>query len=194
MAAISKYITKAEIIGWVNLQNTKITESDIPDDILDKAHVKTDATIVNKGCWDKEEGLPTEPDNPLFLKMATQCFCLALLCKAGVITQTSGEVLSNKFGDIEYKYQRTNPLFFFATGASEPFMDLLPYETLRMYAYSFLKAYCKYRFYIKTGYKKAKPRLVVDATSRGAYWNRPYTEHDIADSEYGELLPEETYL
>ncbi len=190
--AITKYITKAEIIGWVQLQNEKLT--DFPDDILDKAHVKTDATIVNKNCWDKDEGLPTESDDALFLKMATQCFCLALLCKAGVITQTSGEVLSNKFGDVEYKFQRTNPLFFFATGASEPFMDLLPYETLRMYAYSFIKAYCKYRFYVKTGYKSARSKLVVDQSSRGAYWNQPYTDHDIADSEYGELLPEENYL
>lgn len=191
--AITKYLTKNEIIGWVNLQNEKYTVDDIPDDILDKAHVKTDATIVNKNCWDKDDGLPTKADDALFLKMATQCFCLALLCKAGVITQTSGEVLSNRFGDVMYQFQRTNPLFFFATGASEPFMDLLPYETLRMYAYSFIKAYCKYRFYVKTGYKTARSKLVVDQSSRGAYWNIPYTDHDIADSEYGELLPEESY-
>ncbi len=192
--AITKYITKGEIIGWVNLQNDSLSEDDIPDDILDKAHVKTDATIVNKKCWDKDVGLPTESDEALFLKMATQCYCLALLCKAGVITQTSGELMSNKFGDVHYQYQRTNPLFFFATGASEPFMDLLPYETLRMYAYSFISAYCKFRFYERTGYKSVKARLVVDKSSRGAYWNMPYSESDEADAEYGELLPEEEYL
>lgn len=192
--AITKYLTKNEIIGWVNLQNEKITVGDIPDDILDKAHVKTDATIVNKNCWDKDDGLPTRADDALFLKMATQCFCLALLCKAGVITQTSGELLSSRFGDVMYQFQRTNPLFFFATGASEPFMDLLPYETLRMYAYSFIKAYCKFRFYEKTGYKTARSKLVVDQSSRGAYWNIPYSDHDIADSKYGEQLPEEDYV
>lgn len=190
--AITKYITKESILSWVQLQNSKIT--DFPSDILDKAHIKVDADIVNKGCWDKDEGLPTESDEAGFLSMATQCFCLALLCKAGVITQTSGEVLSNRFGDIRYQFQRTNPLFFFATGASEPFMDLLPYETLRMYAYSFIKAYCKYRFYIKTGYKSVKPKLVIDHSSRGAYWNQPYSDHDYADAEYGELLPEEDYV
>ncbi len=189
--AITKYITKAEIIGWVNLQNNKLTVNDIPDDILDKAHVKVDATIVNKKCWDKDDGLPTKADDPLFLKMAAQCFCLALLCKTGSITQTSGELMSSRFGDVMYQFQRTNPLFFFATGASEPFMDLLPYETLRMYAYSFIKAYCTYRFYIKTGFKSVKPRLVVDKTSRGAYWNIPYTDNDVADGELGELLPED---
>ena len=192
--AITKYITKAELIGWLNLQRDDLTVDDIPDDILDKAHVKTDATIVNKGCWDKDVGLPTETDEPLFLKMATQCFCLALLCKAGVITQTSGEIASNRFGDVQYQYQRTNPLFFFATGASEPFMDLLPYETLRMYAYYFLKAYCKYRFYESTGYKSVKPKLVVDHTSRGAWWNQPYSDNDEADSDFGELLPESDYV
>jgi len=191
--AITKYITKNEVIGWVNLQNDELTVNDIPDDILDKAHVKVDATIVSKKCWDLDDGLPTKFDDALFLKMATQCFCLALLCKAGSITQTSGEVLSNRFGDVMYQYQRTNPLFFFATGASEPFMDLLPYETLRMYAYSFIKAYCTYRFYVKTGSRSPKPKLVVDKTSRGAYWNMPYTDHDVADGELGELLPEDDY-
>lgn len=192
--AITKYINKAEIIGWVNLQNEKITEDDIPDDILDKAHVKTDAEIVNKNCYNLEDGLPTETDDNLFLKMATQCFCLSLLCKAGMITQTSGEVSSNRFGDVIYQYQRTNPLFFFATGASEPFMDLLPYETLRMYAFSFIKAYCKFRFLEKKGYRKAKGVLVIDHSSRGAYWNMPYSQSDYADAEYGELLPEESYI
>jgi len=192
--AITKYITKDNIIGWVNLQNDKLTVDDIPDDILDKAHRKVDAEIVNKSCWDKDEGLPIGPDEFGFLSDACQCYALALLCKAGVITQTSGEVLANKFGDVLYQFQRTNPLFFFATGASEPFMDLLPYETLRMYAYSFIKAYCKYRFYVKTGYKSVKPKLVVDHSSRGAYWNQPYTDHDVADSEFGELLPEEDYV
>lgn len=182
MSAITKYITKEEIIGWVNLQNDDITVDDIPDDILNKAHVKVDATIVSKKCWDISEGVPTESDTLDFLKYATECFCLALLCKAGMITQTSGEVLSNRFGDVMYQYQRTNPLFFFATGASEPFMDLLPYETLRMYAYSFIKAYCKYRFYEKTGYKTVKPKLVVDKTSRGPGWNMDYSEHDTADA------------
>lgn len=192
--AITKYVTKGEIIGWIRLQREKLKETDIPDDILDKAHVKTDATIVGKNCWDKDVGLPTKTDENFFLKMATQCFCLALLCKAGVITQTSGEIQSNKFGDVIYQFQRTNPLFFFATGASEPFMDLLPYETLRMYAYSFIKAYCKFRFYTKTGHRTAQPRIVVDHSSRGAYWNIPYGVSDYADSEYGELLPEEDYI
>ena len=63
--AITKYITKAELIGWLNLQRDDLTVDDIPDDILDKAHVKTDATIVNKGCWDKDVGLPTETGEPI---------------------------------------------------------------------------------------------------------------------------------
>ncbi len=189
---ITKYITKGEVIGWVQLQDSSKTVDDIPDDIMNKAHAKVDAEIVNKGCYGSD-GLPTESDSMDFLKYATQMFVLALLAKAGMITQTSGELLSNRFGDVMYQFQRTNPLFFFATGASEPFMELLPYETLRMYAYSFIKAYCKYRFYTTYGYKSPKPVLVVDQSSRGAYWNIPYQVNDYADAEYGELLPEEDY-
>jgi len=190
--AITKYIDKSSILAWCQLQREKL--ADFPSGILDKAHVKVDATIVNKGCYDADDGIPTTDDDLNFLSMATQCFCLALLCKAGVITQTSGEVLSNRFGDVMYQFQRTNPLFFFATGASEPFMDLLPYETLRMYAYSFISAYCKYRFFRKYGRKIPQAKLVIDQSSRGAYWNMPYTDHDIADAEHGDLLPEENYI
>lgn len=193
MSYQSKYIDKDEVIGWLQIQNDKLTEDDIPDDIMNKAHAKVDAEIVNKGCFDST-GLPTEADTMDFLKYATQMYVLALCAKAGLITQTSGEVLSNRFGDVMYQFQRTNPMFFFATGASEPFMDLLPYETLRMYAYAFIKAYCKYRFFEKYGYKRPKPQLVIDHSSRGAWWNQPYSDHDVADSEFGELLPEEDYV
>ena len=193
MVLISKYLTKEEVIGWVQMQNPRKTVDDIPDDLMNKAHVKVDAEIVNKGCFGSA-GLPTESDDMDFLKYATQMFALALLAKAGMITQTSGEILSNKFGDVMYQFQRTNPLFFFATGASEPFMDLLPYETLRMYAYSFIKAYCKYRYFKTYGHKRPKALLVVDQSSRGAYWNQPYGDNDAADADFGDLLPEEDYV
>lgn len=187
MAYLNKYIDKDEVLPWLQIQNPSLTEADIPDEIMNKGHRKTDAELINKKC----KTIPTENDDLDFLKMATQCFILALLSKAGLITQTSGELLTNKFGDVTYQFQRTNPMFFFATGASEPFMDLLPYETLRMYGLSFIKAYVKYAFFVKYDKIVPTPKMSRDASSRGAYWNDPLENADVDDALYGDTLPEE---
>jgi hypothetical protein len=185
---VEKYTSKADVLQWVNLQDEVRLEAGIPDIIMDEAHGKVDAEIVNKKCFDITVGLPTEVDDNMFLKFAAFSYALALLCKAGIIGQTSGEIASTKFGEVMYQFQRTNPLFFFATGASEPFMDLLPYETLRMYAYSFIRAYCLFRFYEKYNRKTAQLKFVCDKTSRGYGWNRAPSTYDVADAETGEIL------
>ena len=185
---VTKYVDKATVLQWIKLQLPNYQESDIPDAILDEAHAKVDAEIVNKKCFDIDVGLPTAVDENSFLKFAAFSYALALYCKTTKIGQTSGEILSNRFGEVMYQFQRTNPLFFFATGASEPFMDLLPYETLRMYAYSFIKAYCMFRFYEKYGRRGPQPKFKCDQSSRGYGWNRAPDTFDVADSETGEVL------
>lgn len=177
----NKYIEKTEVLDWIQIQLPDAEVDDIPDGIMDEAHTKVDAELVNK----KVITIPTENDDLDFLKEATRCFVLALLCQAEMLTQTSGELATNRFGDVMYQFQRTNPLFFFATGASEPFMDLLPYETLRMYALSFIGAYVKYAFYVKYGKRNPTPKMSRDASSRGAYWNEWASKARAADAEYG---------
>lgn len=185
---VEKYTTKIEVLQWVNLQKPSALEASIPDIIMDEAHAKVDAELVNKKCFDIADGLPTEVDENNFLKFAAFAWSLALLCKAGTIGQTSGEILTNRFGEVMYQFQRTNPMFFFATGASEPFMDLLPYETLRMYAFSFLKAYCQFRFYKKYKRRTPQSKFAYDGSSRGYNWNRPPSDYDVSDAETGETL------
>ena len=186
MGYIDKYVDKAAILEWVNVQRPFISEDDIPNIIMDKAHTKTDTVLMRMCIGDT----PTENDVNNFLKMATASFALAMLCKSKIIAQTSGELLRERFRDIQIDYQRTNPLFFFATGTSKSFMDLLPYETLRMYGYAYLRAYCKKKFYTETGQKQPLGKLAFDKTSRGAYWNEPREYADVADAEYGDTLEE----
>lgn len=193
MSYVKKYVDKETVLEWILIQKSGATITAIPSAVIEEAHAKVDAEIVKKKCFNIDDGLPTEVDENNFLKFATFSWCLALLCKAGTIGQTSGEILTTEFGDVKYQFQRTNPLFFFATGASDPFMDLLPYETLRMYGTSFVKAYCKFRFWKKTGSMLAKPAFFRDKTSRGAFWNEGYEVSDLADAKYGETLPGEDY-
>ena len=187
MAYTSKYVNKATVLEWVNVQRPFIGEANIPNIIMDKAHIKVDAILMRMG----NVVTPTRNDSHDFLKMACASFVLTMLCKAKIIAQTTGELLRERFRDIEINYQRTNPLFFFATGTSKSFMDLLPYETFRMYGYAYLRAYNKWSFYKRTGKRFPVAKLAFDKTSRGAHWNEPSDYSDVADSRYGDILDEE---
>ena len=94
MSYVSKYVDKETILEWILIQKSGATINLIPDAIIEEAHAKVDAEIVKKKCFDVNDGLPTESDANDFLKFATFAWALALLCKDGVITQTSGEILT----------------------------------------------------------------------------------------------------
>ncbi len=181
-----KYVSKEYIIQWVHLQRPDLGTGDIPDLIMEEAHAKTESMLIRG----RVRTIPTTNDMYNFLKSATTCIAIALLCKAGVLTQTSGEILENRFAEVAYKFQRTNPLFFFARGSSRPFMELLPYETLRMLAYSYIRSYIQWKFKTRTGSHFPKAKVTRDNSSRGAYWNIDSDDSDVADSEFGETLPE----
>jgi len=184
----TKYVTRAEVLEWLKIQDDTFTVDSIPPTLILEAEAKVDAELVNRKCFDIDGNLPTTSDEYNFLKFAAYGFLLSIMCQTGLVGQTTGEIMSNSFGQVRYQYQRTNPLFFFATGTSEPFMELLPYETLRMYAYSFIKAYCLLNFYNKTGNLFPKPKTAIDKSSRGYRWNVSVDESDLADSETGEVL------
>jgi len=184
-----KYITKTEILEWVSIQLEDATIDNIPNRIMFKGNRKVDAELTNLGITT----IPTGVDPNGFLKEAASCFVLSMACNARLITQTSGEILSEKFLDIEYKFQRVNPLFFFATGSSKPFMDLLPAETLRMLAFSFLRGYMQWLFIQKTGRRRARGVTVRDRSSRGRYWNESVIDISIADASTGDYKDTDGY-
>ena len=160
------FIEKSDIVAWVQIQLDNFVADDLPDLFLDMATTKVLGELVKR----KVANLPTEDDEFHFLKFATMCFCLDLLCKSRKITQTSGDMMRDRFGDVIHDYQRANPLFFFAQGTSESFMALLPYETFRMYGYAYCDAYVKRAFYKRTGYTAGEIKISFDKTSRGYGW------------------------
>jgi len=160
---LAVFITKADIVAWVQIQLEDFVEADLPQIFIDMATSKVLGELVKR----RVKTLPTVTDDFNFLKFATMCFTLALLCKSRKITQSSGDVLRDRFGDVVHDYQRSNPLFFFAQGTSESFMALLPYETFRMYAYAYCDSYMKRAYYERTGNTLAHGRMAFDRTSHG---------------------------
>jgi len=171
---LASFIEKSDIVAWIQIQLEDFEEANLPDIFLDMATTKVLGELVKR----KVKTLPTENDSNSFLRFATMCFCLDLLCKSRLITQTSGDMMRDRFGDVIHDYQRANPLFFFAQGTSESFMALLPYETFRMYGYAYCDAYVKRSFVERTGYTAGEIVITFDKTSRGYGWN---IDPDIVD-------------
>ncbi len=161
---MASFIEKSDVVAWVQIQlGDDFGKNDLPQIIVDMATTKVLAELVKR----RVKTLPTENDDNNFLKFATMSFVLELLCKSRKITQSSGDVLRDRFGDVIHDYQRSNPLFFFAQGTSESFMALLPYETFRMYGYAYCDSYMKRAFYDRTGNTIPHGRIAYDKTSRG---------------------------
>lgn len=180
------YITKAEILEWV--QEIDPDVESIPNRFMTKGHTWVKRVLVNLRVYD----LPSTADALGMLREAACAFILSLLCKARIITQTTGEIATDKFGDVMYQFQRTQPMFFFAQGTAKPFQELLPYETFRMMGYAYCRAYKQYYvFYKGRGLKIPKPKVVMDKTSRGNYWNEEVSYIEEDDAKYGTINAEE---
>jgi len=176
---LASFIEKSDIVAWVQIQLEDFEETDLPDVFVNMATTKVLGELVKR----KVKTLPTENDTNSFLRYATMCFCLDLLCKSRKITQTSGDMMRDRFGDIIHDYQRANPLFFFAQGTSESFMALLPYETFRMYGYAYCDAYVKRAFFERTGHTAGEIEISFDKTSRGYGFEIDTDLVDVADDE-----------
>lgn len=182
-----KYITEAEILEWV--QEIRPDVASIPDRIMIKGNTWVDRQLVMM----KVNDIPTKSDSLGFLREAASCFILSLCCKARIITQTTGELLTDRFGDRIAQFQRQQPMFFFAQGTAESFQRILPYETFRMMGIEYCRAYKQqYIFYSKRGIKQPKGVVVTDKTSRGKGWNTSVYDIEEADAEDGnDYVPEE---
>lgn len=176
---MASFISKSDIVAWVQLQLEDFIADDLPQIILDMATSKVLGELVKR----RVKTLPTEDDSNSFLKFATMSFALELLCKSRKITQSSGDILKDRFGDVRHDYQRSNPLFFFAQGTSESFMALLPYETFRMYGYAYCDSYVKRAYYDRTGYTQPQGSISFDKTSRGFGWEIDEETIELADDE-----------
>lgn len=181
-----KYVTKADILEWIQELVPEIT--DIPNRIMTKGHSLVYANLVNTRVFE----IPDAVDEFGFLREAASCFILSLCCRARLISQTNGEMLTDKFGEVTYQFQQTGPgRFYVRTGSIEYLTNLAPYKSFEMMGRDFVFAYKNYYyFYKKRGLLIPKGVVVKDKTSRGAFWNRDVSEIELADSVYGDIDPE----
>lgn len=181
MSSDEKYATKEEVRNFVSLYYTDFDTSKISDIFLRICNSRIDSWII-------EHGLRPKNINDRFnlLWAAVTTMALEILCNMGEVTWSTGDVAMQKLNKATYQFQRWQPMFFFAAGSSDPFKGLLPHDTYRMMAYSYVDAYCRDDFFAKYGTPYPIPKVVRDNSSRGYSWNinKAYVKIDDVVSEY----------
>jgi hypothetical protein len=176
MNTVEKYAAKDDIVYFVKLSNSEFDEGKIDDRLLRLANGKVDSWIIEHGVSPRNIS-----DQLNLLWSATICIALELLCYAGDVLWSTGDVAIQKLNKVTYGFQRWQPMFFFATGASDPFKGLLPHETYRMMAYAYVEAFCRDDFFLTYGAIYPIPRISRDVTSRGWGHETPYELVEAAD-------------
>lgn len=95
-------------------------------------------------------------------------YMLELLLMAGKIEFNTGEVSSEMLGRLRLTYQTTRqPRFFLARNFDEQLLRLLPHETFRMIAYSYIEMF--YKDYMRGSIRKygALAQFSKDVSARG---------------------------
>ena len=178
MSTVEKYASKEDIVYFVRLFNTEFDDDVVDDRLLKMVNAKIDGWIIEKSVNPRNKS-----DQMNLLWSAVICFALEMLCYTGHLDWKTGDIALQRLNRVTYGYQRWQPMFFFATGASDPFKGLLPHETYRMMAYAYVDAFCRDDFFRAFGSVYPIPRISRDNTSRGWSWNIDETMIELADAE-----------
>ena len=162
-----KYATIEDVIYFVQLYDEGFDTTKVNDTFMKICNARIDAWIVENGK--RVTNNMTDPLNLLW--SAVICFAIEYFTYTGAMAYSSGDLALTKLNRATYQFQRWQPMFFFATGASDPFKGLLPHESNRMMAYAFVDAYCRDDFFRQYGSPYPIPKITRDDTDRGWSWN-----------------------
>lgn len=174
-----KYATKADVIFFISLYDSNFDTDLVTNTFMKICNARIDAWIAENGL--RVTNNMKDPLNLLW--SAVICFGIEFFTNTGKIVFSCGDLALQKLNKVTYQYQRWQPMFFFATGASDPFKGLLPHESNRMMAYAFVDAYCRDDFYREFGTPYPIPRMTRDDTDRGWGWNLKDEYKRIANAE-----------
>ncbi len=178
MSSIERYATKEDIVYFVKLFNPNFDGDKIQNTFLKIINAKIDQWIIEHSVNPRNR-----PDKLNMLWAAVITMALEWLCYTGDLMWSTGDVAIQTLNKVTYGFQRWQPMFFFATGASDSFKGLLPHETYRMMAYSYVDAFCRDDFFRNHDTVYPIPRISRDNTTRGWNWNIEVENMETADLE-----------
>lgn len=147
---MARIVRAAEIRNWLAYYNFRVSEeADLPSILFDSVEREINSQLEKSSY--SFDAISELPDPKKYILDASLCFALEALEMRGQIQVTSGDVASTKVGDVETKFQRWQPMFFFAKGKSDSFYQLLPKESYHMKGVRKIRMYNRWRFKKKVG-------------------------------------------
>jgi len=166
------YATNAEILIVLKTLRPDITTIDAAVHTIATSEVNT---ILYEYMIDPTE--ETIVDYNDMLKGSEICFYLDFSSNIGMVESRNGDLVEEKRGNFSRKYNSAAPMFFFSTGSSRPFFQLLAHETFRMTGYKLGRAYCQLFSKKKNGRFMVWGKVKTDHTERGYGWDE--TEYTV---------------
>jgi len=134
------FATKSEILGIIKFFRRNYTVDDISDDLQSMASSKIMGIMIRQGYFD----LTADDDYIGLLKSAEIGFYLEFAGMTREIENAMGVIGEESLDGYTKKYENGMPMFFFASGGTEAFVQLLPHETWRMCAFRYVNDFITY--------------------------------------------------
>ena len=160
------FAEKKDMLSLIKFFRPDYTEDDIDDALiaLSTSYITAKLQAQNISA---DPYLMTKAERNL-LRTAEMCFYMEVSGMVREIEMAYGIVSQETIGNVTKKYENGMPMFFFASGGTEPFLELLPHETWRMRGYKYIRIFGKLHFTLRTGHIKPAPVVTQFEFERGA--------------------------
>jgi len=128
------FATKSEILGIIKFFRRSFTVNDISDNLQNLASTKIKGILFREGYFT----ITKEDDIEGMLKAAEIAFYMEFAGMTREIENAFGVIGEETLSGYTKKYENGMPMFFFASGGTEAFLQLLPHETWRMCAFRYV--------------------------------------------------------
>lgn len=128
------FVTKGKILGVMRFFRRNFTIDDISDSLQDLAYKKILGILVRQGYFT----ITPNDDELGLLEAAELAFYMEFAGMTREIENAMGVLGEESLDGYTKKYENGMPMFFFASGGTEAFLQLLPHETWRMCAFRYV--------------------------------------------------------
>jgi hypothetical protein len=166
------YCPKDHILDIMRFFRRKFDLADIDDRLHFLANADVNVYLYNAYIT------PPVTDIGHLLEAAELCFYME---QAGMVKQIEnafGVLREETIGNFTKRYENGMPMFFFAQGASLPFLNLLPHETWRMRGYKYVDSYLKAYWNANKGTRSQWGCVAQDTTARGYGAKETISDYD----------------
>lgn len=172
------YCPKDHILNIIRFFRRKFDIADIDDTLHFLAETDVNSYLFAGGI------IPPTADINHLLEAAELCFYMEHAGMVKQIENAFGVLREETMGNFTKRYENGMPMFFFAQGSSQSFLELLPHETWRMRAYKHLRNFITAYWITNKGNRSQWGSVTQDTTARGYGAKETISDYDYDRETY----------